>query len=90
LCYVFWRQQKLYSNKREIALTNFYIGINEASRKNFESVDQLSELTLGHQRKQQDVQLKESGSGLKGFDPLCSPDQEIIQLETDLINKVKF
>ena len=27
-------------------------------------------------------------SDLKGFDPLCSPDQEIAQLESELINKV--
>ena len=27
-------------------------------------------------------------SNLKGFDPLCSPDQEIAQLESELINKV--
>ena len=26
---------------------------------------------------------------LKGFDPLCSPDEEIAQLETELINKVQ-
>ena len=36
----------------------------------------------------QSSQSKDDKSGLKGFDPLCSPDQEIIQLETDLINKV--
>jgi hypothetical protein len=29
------------------------------------------------------------GPDLRCFDPLCSPDEEMLQMETELINKVR-
>jgi hypothetical protein len=54
----------------------------------FKEVSDLPELTSCHSNAASNTS-NSRGPDLRCFDPLCSPDEEMLQMETELINKVR-